>query len=79
MTHSNDTTMTAAQLRCVSDSYDTDGSVPYDSLEDFLAMCDEIHGGRPELRWQDAYSERSRPRPAGYYEGSELILEPVEG
>jgi len=36
--------------RCVSDLYDPNGDIPYDSLEDFLAMCQECFGEQPTLR-----------------------------
>lgn len=35
--------------RCVSQLWDADGAVPYDSVEDFLDMCRTVHGEAPKL------------------------------
>ena len=47
-------------LKCVSDLYDQDGSVPYASVEDFLAMCEMVFCMTPALTqrndvWVDEY------------------------
>jgi hypothetical protein len=38
---------------CVSELWDADGSVPYDDVNAFLAMCDETAGERPVLSYRD--------------------------
>ena len=35
--------------RCTNDTYDPDGTETYDSVEDFLHMCDDCFGERPEI------------------------------
>lgn len=47
-------------LYCIHDAYDPDGSIPYANVEEFLSMCDDAFGRRPELTetarnvWTDA-------------------------
>lgn len=36
-------------LYCIHDAYDSDGSIPYADVEDFLSMCADCFGKRPEL------------------------------
>ena len=36
-------------LYCTNDAYDSDGSIPYADVEDFLSMCADCFGKRPEL------------------------------
>lgn len=66
--HDLEVTEVEVAFRCVSDRYDADGRTPYDSVEDFLRMCESVHGERPELT----------ERVGDWYEGKTLILEPVE-
>ncbi len=48
------------QYRCVSDSYDPDGRIPYASVGEFLEMCRDCFGEAPSLHevgdglWHDA-------------------------
>lgn len=36
-------------IYCVNDAFDPNGDTPYDSLEDFDAMCEECHGVTVDL------------------------------
>jgi hypothetical protein len=57
------------KYRCRSDAYDQTGE-PFDSVDDFLAMCREVFGEAPTLREQNDgcwYDEHD----------GERVLEPV--
>lgn len=40
-------------VKCVSDAWDADGSVPYDDVDSFRAMCQEVFGEAPALSYRD--------------------------
>ena len=40
-------------VKCVSDLWDADGSVPYDDVTAFLATCWESFGDQPVLTYRD--------------------------
>lgn len=61
------TTMTT-RYACISDRYQPEEGELYESVEEFLRMCDACHDERPELVERDG----------DYYEGSERILEARE-